>query len=84
MTDRLKTVYPPKTLFCGGYKESKKIQKANFIFWEGLKLLENQVIKNSGLKREKKMASLQIYRTCVVPENFLRERGGIPNSQKGV
>ena len=21
MTDRLKTVYPPKTLFCGGYKD---------------------------------------------------------------
>ena len=20
MTDRLKTVYPPKTMFCGGYK----------------------------------------------------------------
>ena len=24
MTDRLKTVYPPKTSFCGGYKEILK------------------------------------------------------------
>ena len=23
MTDRLKTVYPPKTSFCGGYKNTK-------------------------------------------------------------
>ena len=24
MTDRLKTVYPPKTSFCGGYNDSEK------------------------------------------------------------
>ena len=24
MTDRLKTVYPPKTSFCGGYKKKRK------------------------------------------------------------
>ena len=25
MTDRLKTVYPPKTTFCGGYKNNLRI-----------------------------------------------------------
>ena len=32
MTDRLKTVYPPKTSFCGGYNNLTHISLASFLW----------------------------------------------------
>ena len=51
MTDRLKTVYPPKTSFCGGYNEHENSELQGFFNVKLIYVYESKIwqTKTSGI-----------------------------------
>ena len=53
ITDRLKTVYPPKTSFCGGYKNVAVYNCNQFQHWQNRKFYSVHYIFDQDIRTEK-------------------------------
>ena len=59
MTDRLKTVYPPKTTFCGGYKNILKNTKIK-LYYRVIALISADIVPSLDIEG-RELASVRRY-----------------------